>query len=284
MGLKIKFGALSAVTFIVLSFCYSLFIISFVFNKNLTQTVDKFSDNLKMSVYLKPKATTEQKKLIQKSLSKVRLISDVRFISSKEAHKEFSPKIKTSLKKINLGKSLYLPASFDLKFLPGLHDSEKIFEQISAQVKNLSGVDEVVYAEDVFSNYASFRKTYFSVSSVMWLLIIFTCILVIGNMVRASVVQRSREIEILEFIGATRSYIMKPYLVSGAVIGIIASLLALLVCYFLCYYISQQFSDKGFAMIYLSYLEMFLFVGVGAGLSLIASGVSFLSLKGFARL
>ncbi len=285
MGLGRRLGALSLVTFIVLSFCYSLFVTTYVFNKNVTQSVNKFSDNLRMSIYLKPQLTSQDQINLKSELKKIKTVNKIEFISSKKAHKLFAPKIKESLKQINLGKSLYLPASFDLQFFPGIHNGKKFFKEISTHIKSLAGVDEVVYSEDVFSKYASFRKTYFSVSSVLWLLIVFTCILVVGNMVRASVSQREREIEILEFIGATSSYIMKPYILRGAVVGFLSSCLALLTCFALCLYINQELqADNGAGIVFISAFESLLALILGSFLSMAASALSFMSLGSFKRI
>lgn len=284
MGLERKLGALNLVTFIVLAFCYSLFVTTYVFNKNITDSVNNFSDNLRMSIYLKPKLSAEDKLNLEKQLKKIKTVNKVEFISSKKAHEQFAPKIKASLKQINLGQSLYLPASFDLQFFPGMHNGREIFKNVSSYIKSLTGVEEVVYAEDVFSKYASFRKTYFSVSSVLWLLIIFTCILVVGNMVRASVSHREREIEILEFIGATSSYIMKPYILRGAVVGFLASALALLSCSVLCFYINQQFEMGSESnLIFMNSFEIVLVLLMGTLLSIAASALSFMSLGVFKR-
>jgi cell division transport system permease protein len=68
----------------------------------------------------------------------------------------------------------------------------------------------------------------------------FALIAVIGNTIRMQILTQQAEIEVSQLIGATKSFIRRPFLYSGALYGLIGGLLALLITYAVIYAFNQS--------------------------------------------
>ena len=65
--------------------------------------------------------------------------------------------------------------------------------------------------------------------SLLWVLsglLALVVILVVGNSIRLEIGNRREEAEIMDLVGATRSYIRRPFLYTGALYGLLGALLA----------------------------------------------------------
>lgn len=100
----------------------------------------------------------------------------------------------------------------------------------SAMVKRLQAlpkVDTVSFNPlqvDMLSSWVGFTKAAFWPVSGFLLVVVA---LVVGNTIKLALLVRQEELEILRFVGASRSYIQFPLLVGGAFQGLLASSMAL---------------------------------------------------------
>ncbi|GAM65980.1 cell division protein ftsX [Vibrio ishigakensis] len=60
-------------------------------------------------------------------------------------------------------------------------------------------------------------------------MMLIAVVLIIGNTMRFSVLAHKQEIQVMKFLGATNSYILRPYLYSGMWLGLLGAVLAWLV-------------------------------------------------------
>ena len=107
-----------------------------------------------------------------------------------------------------------LPASFEL----GLRDGSRTPEDVERVAERLRGYDfivEVRYGREWVDKVYALRR------------IAGGAILLIGIAVRMAVLARSREIAIMQTVGATNSYIRRPFLIEGLLTGLAGGLLAL---------------------------------------------------------
>jgi cell division transport system permease protein len=114
----------------------------------------------------------------------------------------------------------FLPVSFIVKLKTSQNSSV-----MAEEFKKIKGVDYVSYSE---------KTVYFITMVIKWikyfsafLMIIFSVfsIMIISNTVRLAMLSRSKEINIMKYIGATDWFIRWPFLVEGIIIGIIGSLI-----------------------------------------------------------
>ncbi|MFW5431610.1 MAG: permease-like cell division protein FtsX [Methylophilaceae bacterium] len=121
-----------------------------------------------------------------------------------------------------------LPDAFFIE--PAFLDQDSI-DILKQQLNNLDGVEEV-QIDNAWLKRLSYllilgKKAMF----VLAMLLGFALFAVIGNTVRMQILTQHEEIEVSQLIGATKSFIRRPFLYSGAVYGLFGGLLALLITF-----------------------------------------------------
>ena len=130
-----------------------------------------------------------------------------------------------------------LPDAFFVE--PSKLDAESI-ENLKSDLSKLEGVDEVV-VDGAWMKRLSFllqlgKKAMFVLTS----LLAFALVAVIGNTVRMQIVTQLAEIELSRLIGATKSFIRRPFLYAGALYGLIGGLFALFITFAVIYLFNQS--------------------------------------------
>ena len=119
------------------------------------------------------------------------------------------------------------------KYILRLDDSSRIEETI-ADVMNIEGVDKVSASIEVAQTLTAIKTTVFYTGAVVIAILLVVSLVIITNTIKLTVLSRSREINIMKYVGATDAFIRLPFLVEGTLLGLIAAVLAFLLLGF-CY-------------------------------------------------
>jgi cell division transport system permease protein len=102
---------------------------------------------------------------------------------------------------------------------------------LAAEIKSFEGVDEVSFGQEWVKNYSLITKLVSSAGLIFIFITVLGSLFVVSNSIRTSVAQRKNEIEVLELIGATSSYIRWPFIAEGAVLGMLSTFISVGVSY-----------------------------------------------------
>ena len=122
---------------------------------------------------------------------------------------------------------------------PSRLDADSI-ESLSNNLSQLDGVDEVVLDGAWIKRLNYLLALGNKAMLIMASLLAFALVAVIGNTVRMQIVTQHTEIELSRLIGATKSFIRRPFLYVGALYGLIGGLLALLITFAVIYLFNQS--------------------------------------------
>ncbi|MEO0768481.1 MAG: ABC transporter permease [Cyanobacteria bacterium J06649_4] len=95
--------------------------------------------------------------------------------------------------------------------------------QLAETLKNMAGVDDVLYVSEVIQQLRDLNGGLKWVSLTIIGLLSMTAIAVVTTTIRLIAIARSQEIEVMQLVGATRSWIYLPFLLQGAVFGIVGA-------------------------------------------------------------
>ena len=130
-----------------------------------------------------------------------------------------------------------LPDAFFVE--PSTLDADSI-ENLKNDLSKLEGVEEIIVDGAWIKrlNYLLLlgKKAMFILTG----LLAFALVAVIGNTVRMQIVTQQAEIELSRLIGATKSFIRRPFLYAGALYGLIGGLFALLITLVVIYLFNQS--------------------------------------------
>ncbi|MEO1620216.1 MAG: ABC transporter permease [Cyanobacteria bacterium J06632_3] len=95
--------------------------------------------------------------------------------------------------------------------------------QLAETLKNMPGVDDVLYVSEVIQQLRDLNGGLKWVSTTVIGLLSMTAIAVVTTTIRLIAIARSQEIEVMQLVGATRSWIYLPFLLQGSVFGLVGA-------------------------------------------------------------
>ena len=123
-----------------------------------------------------------------------------------------------------------LPASIDVRLKPGFRDPATV-KRVAARVKAFSFVDDIRYGEEWIEKLYRLRNIAGIAGIVLGLAFAGVSVIIIGATIRMAVLSRAKEISIMRLVGATDSYIRRPFLIEGVAKGVLGGMLALALTY-----------------------------------------------------
>jgi cell division transport system permease protein len=203
-----NWAAVSTVT--VLLFLFGL---SLQASWQLDGLVNQFGSQLEVSVFLETGVQADDLKPLVRAMPEV---TSVTAIPKEEAWGELVK---------DLGLSDIQGASEQLNGNPLVDqmtvkakDSESV-PVLAAKLKRVQGVEEVKYVDEAVKRLAQLNQGLNWVSLGITSLLTMTAIGVINTTIRLIVMARRREIEVMQLVGATNSWIYLPFILQGLVLG-----------------------------------------------------------------
>ena len=120
-----------------------------------------------------------------------------------------------------------LPASIDVRLKPGFRDPATV-KSVAARVNTFAFIDDIRYGEEWIQKLYRLRTIAGIAGLVLGLAFASVSVIIIGATIRMAVLSRAKEISIMRLVGATDSYIRRPFLLDGFAKGVMGGLLALL--------------------------------------------------------
>jgi len=190
---------------------------------NATKLSTHFKENIGFQVYLKDTASSAQTDGLIQEISNARYCKSVNFINKEQA----AEKLKADLGEdfVSFLGSNPLLNSIDIK----LNAEQAITDTLMSVEKYLlqkSFVKEVVYQKDMINNLNKNTK------AIAFFILIFSgalmvvAIALINNTIRLSIYSKRFLIRTMYLVGATRSFISKPFIFKGIRQGVIAGIIA----------------------------------------------------------
>lgn len=219
MGRNKGMNITSVVAITAMMLILGLFFVAFLNVDLFAKTIEK--DYNVVEVFIADGADDAVKDAIKSKIEKIDGIEKIEYISKEDAIK---------IMKKRWGDNAYLLDNIDKNSLPDSYmvfvKDQKVGNEVNSEISSVNGVDSIKYYQDTVSKLT--KITHFiqvSAIVVMTFLIIVSTIIV-ANTIKLTVFNRSKEIEIMKYIGATDWFVRAPFLIEGIILGIISSAVA----------------------------------------------------------
>jgi len=217
----------SLMAYLTMSITFVVLTVFLFLNSGLVSLLNHFESKPEITIFLKDGLDKDTIESIQKELATFPDIKEIRFISKEKALSIYKDQNKDNPLLTEMVSSSILPASFEVAvFNPAT--LELIATDFSAKT-NL--VDEIIYQKDVINSLLSWtslaRKIGYISISILGLISFFMVFIIIG----LKITNRKEEINISRSLGASKSYVKKPFLLEGIIYGIIGSLTGYLITF-----------------------------------------------------
>lgn len=229
---------LSSYFSVVLSMYLVLFLLGalafFVVNSN--QISNNFKEEIAMSVYFKNNVSKERLEVFAELLKQKEFVKDITFVSKEEAAKKYAEENGEDFMTF-LGFNP-LQNSFDIH-LNGDFIEGKIIATIDKSLRDNEIVNDVVYDKELIG---LVNKNIERIS--FWILVIssflvFIAVLLINSSLRLSIYAKRFIIKTMQLVGATKSFIRRPFIWQSIKLGIIGAVFANLSLFGLIFYLDH---------------------------------------------
>ena len=227
---------------VVISIALVLFLLGIVgfLLLNAKKVTDFMKENVNVTVYLKDTAKDVEIKQLEKSLALADYVKTTDFVSKDDAAEAMKSEFGDDF--MDLVGYNPLQNSIDAKLKADFLTNEKL-EELTALAQEKSFVDEVKYDESLVELINSNVK-----KISFWVLLlsaIFTLIavLLINSSIRLSVYSKRFTIKTMQMVGATKSFIRRPFVWKSIKLGILGAVVALIGLGFVVYYVDKMFPE-----------------------------------------
>lgn len=192
-----------------------------------------------ISIFLAADQSSDTISNIKTALEKNSAIKSVKFVSKEDALSQ----LQSATENNNVLSSLENNPLPDAFFIEPKELDGAAVESLKQELTQLTGIEEVVVDGAWMKrlNYMILigKKAMLIIASLLG----FALLAVIGNTIRMQILTQQAEIEVSQLIGATKSFIRRPFLYLGAMYGLIGGLFALLITYAAISLFNQSLSE-----------------------------------------
>lgn len=273
-----KHGSKTVSTMLIICATMLILGIFIILLQNVNKNVETLRLEQGLQAFIEDKATDEDIAYMEDQIRLIDGISKIEYMNKAEAYEDARNQFKDQEYFLDGLENLDIfPASFIVKFT-NIEEAERI----TGEVEKIDGIYKVKYNADTIEAVISISKVanYFLLGVGIVLLVV--SIFIISNTIKLAVYSNKREIFIMRYIGATNSFIIKPFIVEGAIMGIVSALISFIVISIVYVYLYSALNSS-FALgvfkfipystiwyqILIAYIGLGLFIGIfGSAISL----------------
>lgn len=273
-----KHGSKTVSTMLIICATMLILGIFIIILQNVNKNVETLRLEQGLQAFIEDKATDEDIAYMEDEIRLIEGVSKIEYMNKSEAYEDAKNQFKDQEYFLDGLENLDIfPASFIVKFT-NIEEAERI----TAEVEKIDGIYKVKYNADTIEAVISISKVanYFLLGVGIVLLVV--SIFIISNTIKLAVYSNKREIFIMRYIGATNSFIVKPFIVEGAIMGIVSALISFIVISVVYIYIYSALNSS-YALgifkfipystiwyqILIAYVALGLFIGIfGSAVSL----------------
>ena len=143
------------------------------------------------------------------------------------------------------------------------YKSDASIEDLQYKVSNIEGIEKVICRADIADDMTKIRNGVTFV--LLWFMVILFVVsmFVIVNTIKLAVYARRHEIEVMRYVGATKSFITIPFIIEGVIIGAVASVIAFFLQKAMYLYIFNMIGSEYNIITVIPFKELSLFLLLG---------------------
>ncbi|PSW04972.1 permease-like cell division protein FtsX [Photobacterium lipolyticum] len=211
-------------TLAVLAFALTLPASFYLLAKNITLVAQPWQNPTQLTLYLERGAAEPAAIRFTEQIQDWPEIEAVDYVSPQQGLLDFREHAGFE-QALSLLDENPLPAVVIVRPVPAWQSSEKATE-LAAKIRTQPSVDEVRLDSDWLQRLAAIKELAVTLALLMSGLMLFAVFLIVGNTLRLQVLNQKDEIQVMKMVGATDSFILRPYLYVGVWYGLIGAIIA----------------------------------------------------------
>jgi cell division transport system permease protein len=206
---------------------------------NIRSGLNQLESRVEVVAFLRDDADYNAVRAAQQDVGKLPEVRETRYISRAQAleiARQELPEFRTIFAGLDQNP---LPASIEVSLKTGQRGPE-VAKRVASRLEVYPFVEQVSYGQDWLGTVYLLRRVAAAASLVLGIAFALVAALIIGAAVRMAIFARRDEITIMRLVGATDSFIRRPFLIEGLGTGVIGAALALLGTYIIYRVLSPE--------------------------------------------
>jgi cell division transport system permease protein len=193
---------------------------------NVRTVVQDVESRVEIIAYLRDDAAPGAIDIARQQIGEYPEVRDVRLISRAEALAIARQELRELATMFGNLETNPLPASLEVSLHTGQKDAD-VVRNVARRIEAYPFVEEVQYGEDWLDRVFVLRRVAAVATLTLGLGFAAVASLIIGAAIRMAIFARRDEILIMRLVGATDSFIRRPFVIEGLLTGLVGALLAL---------------------------------------------------------
>jgi len=211
--------------------------IYFLFTINSNRIIKNIKEKVELEIFLEDELSNEDLIALRDKIRIIGGVKSINYISKEDAVKIFTEEFGSEM--LDIYDYNPLPASFRIN----LYEEYKTIERLSkikSQLSEMKFVNDVKFPEENLELIESKTSGFLFINLIIMIVITISSVFLVSNTIRLIINSRKKIIETFKLLGATRIFVMVPFLFEGFIQGLAGSLLAIGAMYlFLSVFVSK---------------------------------------------
>lgn len=265
-------------TLSVLAFALTLPASFYLLAKNATLVAQAWQSPTQLTLYLEQSISEPAASQFSRQLQGRPEVDSVEYISPEQGLADFREHAGFD-QALSLLDENPLPSVIVVRPVAGWQGSEKAVE-LAARLRTEPAINEVRLDSDWIQRLAAIQELAVLLAMLMSGLMLLAVFLIVGNTLRLQVQSQKDEIQVMKLVGATDSFILRPYLYTGAWYGLIAGVVAWVLTAIVTILLDEAVAklaslyDSGFRLVGLRWDETLILLMMASFLGLLAARLS----------
>jgi cell division transport system permease protein len=266
---RAKLSVLAAITTI----CISLLLLgSFtILVLNANSIIQSLRDKVEMEAFLAGYLTPIETSIVRDSIATLEGVREVRYISKEQAAAIFKEEFGEDIKRVLDFNPL--PASVKIYLKDG-YKNARAAEKIYAAVKQIKGVDDVIYRKTLLEMLDRRATTFLWLVFGIGVFISISSIFLVANTIRLAIYAKRKIVQTMKLIGATKAFIRGPFILEGLIQGFVGGCVAAGILFLVFEYLARWISSELAEFARVQPLYYVVVIAVGCVLGFLGSAIS----------
>ncbi len=181
---------------------------------SLSSYVDKLGNEFEISVYLKDNTDPVY---MSSRIKEIEHVKNISIITKEEAWAQMNREIDVSGLENPLPDTLHVTV-----------DDPKNIVAVCDQLKKVSGIQDMSYAQDIAKKLQTITTVFNTVTAFVLIGVAILTIIIINCTIQLVIQSRKDEIEIMRLMGVSNWYIKIPLILQGAIYGFLGAIISLI--------------------------------------------------------
>lgn len=194
-------------------------------------------ENLGFTIFLNQDIKESQVQSLRNNLVKYKEIKSIEYITKEKALDVLIDELGEDPNDF-LGYNPLMP-SIEVRLHSDYTDRQS-YRRLEQKIKQYAGVNEIIYRKDLINLVNENIHKVGSILLLLILILLFISYSLINNTIRLTIYSKRFLIYTMKLVGASQSFIRRPFIIRNIINGIIASCIAISMLMIMLFYISGQ--------------------------------------------